>query len=462
MKTFKIDSLLQKNGWLSPAFVTVDDSGTIVAVASSAKQYDQELPFLAIPGLPNAHSHAFQAAMVGLAEHLPPLQQTDDFWTWRHFMYKLALQLSPEDVHSIARYLYARMLCFGFTSVAEFHYLHLDPQGKPYSNPLEMTEALCDAAHSVGMQMTLIQVYYNQSTFGKPPTVEQRRFIFPNVGAYEAFVHKSESYVRKAFPEFKIGTSVHSLRAAIQEDVVKILASPIIEGPLHLHIAEQMREVDDCLAGWGKKPLTWLLDNVPIGPNHNLVHSTHVTKEEVARLARSGAQAVLCPTTEANLGDGVFPLVEYLALGGQIAVGTDSHVGINAFEELKWLDYVQRLMTRKRNVLCKTAGDDSGALLFDKAWAGGNAALGTPSNDYFEKGKPFTCLLIDPNHPYLVERPRERLLSSMIYGGDPTLMVGTIVKGRRLCENLHHCEESAIRHEFEKTMTRLRDRSLYS
>jgi formimidoylglutamate deiminase len=461
MKTFKIHSLLQKSGWISPAFVTTDENGLITNISADAPSYDEELPFLAIPGMPNGHSHAFQYAMAGLTEHLPASQATDDFWTWRHFMYKLASQMSSKDVFNVARQLYARLLCFGFTSVAEFHYLHHDPQGRPYANQLEMTAAICEAAKFVGMQITFFPVYYNQSTFGKPHTDGQKRFIFGNVGAYETFVHLVRDFISKNFPQFKIGTSVHSLRAAKQSEVVQILSSPPVDGPIHIHIAEQTKEVDDCVAAWGKRPVSWLMDNVELSKKHSLVHSTHVTKDEVARLARSGAQVVLCPTTEANLGDGIFPLVEYLNAGGSIAVGTDSHIGVSAFEELKWLDYVQRLNVRKRNVLCKTPGDDSGTVLFHKAWQGGQISLGEDAENYFQKGKPFTGLLVDKNHAHLCERPKERLLSSIIYGADPTMIAGTIVRGKRLCTSLRHEKEGLIRADFEATMKRLRDEGLY-
>jgi formimidoylglutamate deiminase len=452
LKTIQLAGILTKEGQFKKARISVNAAGKITAIDGNDKgSYEEDWPYYVIPGFTNNHSHAFQFAMAGLAEHLPMGQTQDDFWLWRNLMYNLALTIKPEEMKAIAEYLYHRMLAFGITAVCEFHYLHNDTDGKSYNRPVEMSLAIMEAAHNAGIHLTMIPVYYHNGDFDQPAFPGQRRFLFESPDKYLELVETLKNERDSRFPDMIIGQGIHSLRAASQTDAKLLLKAPG-DMPIHLHIAEQTKEVDQCLKSWGKRPVEWLLDNVDLSRAHSLVHSTHMSDTETDRLAKTGAQVVLCPTTEGNLGDGIFPLRRFIRAGGAFTLGTDSHVGFNMFEELRWLDYVQRLAARKRNVACFDSEDDSGEILFRTAWFSGQSSLGTPRADYFEVGQDFDGILLDPQHPGLYARHGERVLSSVIYQSDHTMIKGTITKGRLMAKSFEHLNDLEVSAEYRKVI----------
>ena len=312
---------------------------------------------MAVPGLPNLHSHAFQRAMAGLTERRG--SEADSFWTWREAMYRFVERLTPDDLEAIAAFAYMEMLEAGFTSVAEFHYLHHQPDGRPYDNVAEMSERIVAAAETAGIGLTLLPVLYRQSGFlGKPPTPAQRRFVSDR----DTYARLMETRV----PDGNIGIAPHSLRAVTLDDLQ--WAALTWHGlPAHIHVAEQTREVEECLAAHGRRPIDLLLDTVEVDARRwCLVHATHADAGELARIVKAKAVVGLCPITEANLGDGLFDAQAFLAQGGRFGIGSDSLVRISAADELRTLEYGQRLMHRRRNVLGE-ATRSTGRRLFEAA-----------------------------------------------------------------------------------------------
>lgn len=362
---------LLDTGWARGVRLTLA-AGRIAAIETDvARDGSDEVHAVALPGLPNLHSHAFQRAMAGLTETRGPA--ADSFWSWRDLMYRFVDRLTPDDLEAIAALAYAEMLEAGFTRVGEFHYLHHDLDGTPYADLAEMAARIAAAADATGIGLTLLPVFYAYSGFGRqPPTHGQRRFV-NNLDTILRLVEASRSAV-KPLPDAVVGLAPHSLRAVDIEYHFNNLDT--ISGPIHIHVAEQVKEVEDCLAWSGARPVELLLDRARVDARWCLVHATHMTPDETRRLAVSGAVAGLCPITEANLGDGLFPASGYLAAGGAFGVGSDSNVLIDAAEELRLLEYGQRLATRARNVFADGPGASTGAALYRGALKGGAQALG--------------------------------------------------------------------------------------
>ena len=359
-------------GWRHDVVVHIDH-GVIANVEEAApglaapELAADRISGVVVPGLPNLHSHAFQRAMAGLTERRGT--QSDSFWTWRETMYRFVERLSPDDLEAIAAFAYMEMLEAGFTWVAEFHYLHHQPDGRPYDNVAEMSERIVAAADTAGIGLTLLPVLYRQSGFlGKPASDAQRRFL-----------NNRTSYARlmeTRVPGGNIGIAPHSLRAVTLDDL-EWAAHTFAGVPAHIHVSEQTREVDDCLAAHRKRPLDLLFDTVEVNQRWCLVHATHADANEIARIARAQAIVGLCPITEANLGDGLFDVPALLAAGGRFGIGSDSLVRISAADELRTLEYGQRLMHRRRNVLGEAARS-TGRRLVDEALLGGARAVGAP------------------------------------------------------------------------------------
>ena len=372
MAVLHFSQALLPDGWASGVCIRID-GGRIAAIETGvAPGPEDERHATALPGLPNLHSHAFQRLMAGLAERrLGP--DGDDFWSWRELMYRIVGRILPGHMAAIAAMAFVEMLEGGFTRVGEFHYLHHQPDGQPFDDAAEMAAALAGAAQETGIALTLLPVFYAHAGFGgQPPQPGQRRFI----SGLDGFARLLESSARALapLPDAVLGIAPHSLRAVTPEELTALVAlAP--QGPVHIHIAEQVKEVRDCLDWSGQRPVEWLLDHQPVDARWCLVHATHMTEAETARLAASGAVAGLCPITEANLGDGIFPAADFVAAGGRFGVGSDSNVRIDAAEELRLLEYGQRLIRRQRNVLA-APDRSSGRLLFEAALAGGGQALG--------------------------------------------------------------------------------------
>ena len=455
-KSWRFDALWREDGWLENAYVVTDDEGKILEISANPPRHEVEsVAGYAAPGFQNAHSHAFQYAMAGLAEHM--LGDNDDFWSWRNAMYALALTVSPEDLAAIAAMLYTEMLRNGFTAVAEFHYLHHDPKGDRYANPATMAQALIQAARETGIQLTLIPIFYRTGDFAKPGFSEQRRFLSASLDDYFK-LHEATRRAGLASERCATGVGVHSLRAGSPEEIVAIMGSFAPDSPRHIHIAEQQKEVDGCLAALGQRPVAWLLDHLPVDDRFHLVHATHINREEMVGIARSGATVVLCPSTEGNLGDGFFPLRDYRRESGSWAIGTDSHIGLSPMEELRWLDYGQRMRLEKRNSLCLQAGEDGGETAFRQSLIGGYRAMGLGEMRSFAPGSPFDAVVLDSRHPLLGSRPPERRLATWLYACDASAFLGVLCSGRWVIQAGRHHRLDSVSQNFRGAMRQLRSR----
>ena len=434
-------ALLLKSGWVENVDVVLDSNGTIQKIEEAEPSGGN----IALPGFRNAHSHAFQYAMAGVAEnHTNP---GDDFWSWRSAMYRLALEVDPDDVESIASMLYAELRRHGSSHVTEFHYLHNDKNGSRYADPAEMGNRLLASAQRTGLAITLVPMFYRLGNFGENARDEQKRFISNNPESYFSLV---ESF-REAclgYQDANLGIGVHSMRAASAEDIRAICKAFPDGYPFHIHIAEQLKEVDDCVEFYGERPVEWLLGNVEVNARYNLIHATHITEEELTAISNAGASVVLCPTTEGNLGDGIFPLREYRSRGGTWSVGTDSHVSLDPFEELRLLDYGQRLVSHSRN----TFGETGSHYAIQQMHDGGAVAAGLNESDFFEVGAPFNACVITKDHPLVGTSGTKNLLNAIVYASDASCREGSIVRGKP-----YEPDEKIVT-KFEKTIRKLQIR----
>lgn len=452
---YRFQGLLQREDWLSPAYVGVDDEGIIRYISSVPPSEGiafEAVAGYALPGFQNAHSHAFQYAMAGWAESHPP-GTDDDFWSWREEMYACALTVDPDQAEAIAAMLYAEMVRHGYTHVAEFHYLHHDKDGKPYNHLAEMGERMIAAAAIAGIHITLVPVFYQTGTFGKPPQDRQRRFISKKVDDYFRLLEASKKAVGSS-SNSRLGFSVHSLRAVDLKDIETTFSQAPKELPFHIHVAEQKKEVADCLAYCKERPMQWVLNHLPVDARFNLVHSTHLDDDEVKRLAKTGARVVLCPSTEGNLGDGIFRMKEYVKLGGRWTIGTDSHIGINPLEEFRMIDYRQRLVTNRRN----TFDGDAAHYLINEAVTSGRLAMGRKEEEHFAPGLPFDAVVYKSNTHLLEDAPQKNLAAILLYTSDSSRILGTLVNGRWVIKDQHHIRGEMIKRAFSKAMRTLRTR----
>lgn len=439
MKTLWFASALLQQGWEAGVRIGID-AGRIARVdVSIAPQPDDERHGIALPGMANLHSHAFQRAMAGLAELAGP--GGDNFWTWREAMYRFLDAIGPEELEAISAYAFMEMLESGFTRVGEFHYVHHDPQGRPYSDPGELSARIAAAARAAGIGLSLLPVMYAHGNFGGlAPTHGQHRFV-NGIEQFARLVERAREAVRP-LAGANLGIAPHSLRAVTPAQLQAVVAlAP--NGPIHIHAAEQVKEVEDCLHWCGQRPVEWLLDHAAIDERWCLVHATHMNDVETRRLARSGAVAGLCPVTEANLGDGVFPTPEYLEAGGRFGVGSDSNVLISPVQELRMLEYAQRLTRRSRNVLACPTQRSTGRSLFEASLRGGAQALraGPP---YLLPGAAANIVSLDADHPTLAQRSGDAILDSWIFAGAAALVDTVWCHGRRVVSRGRHVNRDAI------------------
>ena len=444
------ETALLPTGWAAGVRLTIE-AGVIAGVATGmVPSAADERGAIALPGLGNVHSHGFQRGMAGLTECRGGGE--DDFWSWRALMYRFLDRLTPDDVQAITAQAYAEMLEGGFTRVGEFHYLHHGPDGRPYGRLSEMAWRVAAAAEATGIGLTLLPVYYAQGGFGgAPPASGQRRFL-NDQDRFARLMGECPTVIA-TLPDAVLGVAPHSLRAVAPEDLEAIaaLAGP---GGVHIHAAEQVKEVEDCLAWSGRRPVEWLLDQVGLDESWRLIHATHLNEGEMRRLARSGAVAGLCPITEANLGDGIFPAQAYLAAGGRVAVGTDSNVLVDPAQELRTLEYGQRLTRRARNVLAAPGRPSTGATLFSLALAGGGRALGEPVTG-LAVGASADIVALNPEHPVLLGRSGDALLDGWIFAGDARCVQTVWRRGERVVENGRHRPAEAIGKAYAATLRRL-------
>jgi formiminoglutamate deiminase len=439
---------LTPQGWRSDARLILE-AGVIRAIETGVPpQPGDERCGLVVPGMPNLHSHAFQRGMAGLAETRGPT--ADNFWTWREAMYRFALTMSPDDVEAVAAMLYVEMLEAGFTRVGEFHYLHHDRNGWPYSSIGEMASRIAAAAGDSGIRLTLLACFYAHATFGgAPPRPEQRRFIC-DLGSFARLLEESRASVA-TLPGACVGVAPHSLRAVTMEELaaLTIMAG---DGPIHIHVAEQEKEVEDCLAWSSARPVEHLLAQAPVDRRWCLIHATHMTKTETVRLASTGAVAGLCPITEANLGDGTFNAPLFRTQGGRFGIGSDSNVLIGVADELRQLEYAQRLAHRERNVL-GDARISTGRALFEAGLAGGGAALASPAR--LEAGAPADFVSLARNHALVQPLKPDGVLDTWIFV-ERSLVESVWVAGEKLVENGRHRQHDAIETRFRAAMNSLR------
>ena len=440
------------SGWADDVLIVVGDDGAITSVASGMVDVAAEhLHGPVVPGMPNLHSHAFQRAMAGLTQRAGP--EGDSFWAWRELMYRFLERLTPDDVEAIATQVYVEMLQAGYTSVAEFHYLHHDPAGRSYADPAEMAKRICAAADTAGIGLTLLPVFYAHSNFGAlPPTPGQRRFI---TGA-EAFVRLLETLGPAAGnrPAHRLGVAPHSLRAVAPDELERLLEycdAADRAMPVHIHAAEQQKEVDDCIAVLGARPVQWLLDHVALGERWCVVHATHMNAAETAGLAASQAVAGLCPTTEGDLGDGLFNGRAFLARSGRFGVGGDSHVCVDPFLELRLFEYGQRMRFEQRNVFELERGESFGGRLYRAACRGGAQALGQRAGA-IAVGHRADWIVLDES---IAQQYDDSLLDSAIFGAAKAPVTDVMVGGQwRVTSRVHpRAAHSAAR--YRATLHRL-------
>lgn len=453
MQRLFCDRAFLPRGWARDVLLTIDERGLIVGAQTGTlwNQRDPRANGPVVPAINDLHSHAFQRAMAGLAE--TSLSAEDSFWTWRELMYRTAATLSPEDLGVVACKLYIELMRGGFGRVTEFHYLHHRADGQAYAERAEMSLRILEAAARTGIGLTHLPVFYAHSGFGgAEPGAGQRPFL-----------HSAEGFLRLlddlgppcAASGATLGFAFHSLRAATPEQMRAILAAERTGGPIHIHVAEQELEVSACLDWSGRRPVEWLLDEMPLDARWCAIHATHLTDGEIRRLAASGAVAGLCPATEANLGDGIFPATAYLGRGGAWGVGTDSHVATSVAEELRMLEYSQRLRDRRRNRLADGPGASVGESLLRGAAAGGARAAGQELAGICP-GASADLVVLDGSNPYIQEAAEDKIIDRWLFASEQQVVRDVMVAGKWTIRDREHPLESGIDRAFAKVLAKLR------
>ena len=442
------EQALLPGGWQSNVRIAFEGDRISSIEAGASAQAGDERHAIVLPGMPNLHSHAFQRGMAGLAELRGP--SADSFWSWREVMYRFALSMTPDQVEAVASQLYVEMLEAGFSRVGEFHYLHHDRDGKPYANIAEMAERIAAAAADTGIGLTLLPVFYAHSAFGGAvPNEGQRRFI-NDVEPFGHLLEKARESVR-LLEQAVVGVAPTKLRAATPYEIHTV-AAVVPKGPIHIHVAEQVKEVEDCVAWSGKRPVEFLLANAKVDKRWCLIHATHMTEAETIAMAKSGAIAGLCPITEANLGDGIFAAPLFVEHGGRFGVGSDSNVLIGLPDELRQLEYSQRLAHRARNVMAR-AGGSTGRSLFDAALDGGSQALGAGPSQILAGG-PADLVSLDHDHPSLAGKMGDVILDAWIFANGRQVDC-VWVHGKKQVSGGRHAKREAVAARFRKVMTAL-------
>jgi formimidoylglutamate deiminase len=443
---------LLPEGWRRDVLIEWDARGELVGVAERASPpLGVPRAEYVVPGMVNLHSHAFQRALGGLTERAG--DSPDSFWTWRELMYRFAGQVTPEQLEAIAAQLYAECLRHGYTSVCEFHYLQRDPKGAMYVRPAQMAEAVASAGQHAGIGLTMLPVLYSYAGFGEQPLKPEQKRFRTDVGQVMRVVEALEP-LRGG--QFEVGAAPHSLRAAAPAQVRELAQALPGTRPLHIHVAEQQGEVEQCIAAHGRRPVEFLMEEAQVDARWCLVHATHLIESEVAALAASGAVAGLCPTTEANLGDGLFPLAPFLAAGGRFGIGSDSHVSQSPVEELRWLEYGQRLAQQRRNIAASRREPDVGAFLWQGALRGGAQAAGRPVGA-LEAGRRADLLVLDCGHPNLDGVEAGDVLGRLVFCGNDNLVRDVLAGGRWVVQGGRHMAQDAIASRYRQALRQLRE-----
>jgi len=455
MPTYFATEALLPEGWAKNVRIAVNELGEFGEVRAGAEPHGSErLAGPALPGMANLHSHAFQRAMAGFAESRGETE--DDFWTWRELMYRFVSRLTPGHAFVIAQQTYIELLKHGYTAVAEFHYVHNDADGKPFANPAQMLLRHHAAAHETGIAITLLPSMYRWSDFGSQPLAPRQKRFESDPATILKMVEAAHSAAGQ-HPDVRVGVAPHSLRAVETGSFDELIAgfSKIDpQGPIHIHAAEQSKEVDACIAWCGKRPVEWLFARMPVNERWCIVHATHMTKEESAALARSGAVAGLCPSTEANLGDGVFPLLPYREAGGRYGIGGDSHVSRSPAEELRLLETVQRLRMRRRNLVIGERSGAVGTTLWLEAAAGGAQALGRPMGA-IAMGLRADLVVLDPEHPDVMERSGDAIANALVFSASGNPVRDVMVGGKWAVRETRHTREEIAAQDYRQALAAL-------
>lgn len=457
MTSLHCPSALLPDGWFRNVRLEIDYDGSIISVESGAAEFGAERAAgPVVPGMPNLHSHSFQRALAGRTERAGP--GSDDFWTWREVMYSFVDRVDPDALEAVTAWLYVDMLKAGYTSVGEFHYLHHGPEGAAYDDPAEMSLRIVAAAKATGIGLTHLPVLYAYGGFGEePPNPSQQRFVCDA----ELLFRIVDAAVKEMGDSsaFAIGIAPHSLRA-VSEDMLKDALAALDrkhpDAPVHMHIAEQLSEVEECVLHTGMRPVAWALDNLDLSARWCLIHATHMAGSEISRLAGTGAVVGVCPTTEANLGDGVFPARSFLDSGGRIGIGSDSHITVDAAEELRLLEYAQRLLYRHRNMLRTEEQPSVGAAMYNEALKGGAQALTRPIGE-IAVGKRADLVVLDAANALLTEFEGDAVLDAYVFAGGSRLVKDVMVGGQWIVQDGHHRDEEALtkaaREALHRTLT---------
>jgi formimidoylglutamate deiminase len=443
---------LLPEGWQGDVLIEWDARGALTRVQPGARPpIGVPRADYVVPGMVNLHSHAFQRALGGLTEKagIGP----DSFWTWRALMYRFAAHITPEQVEAIAAQLFSECLRHGYTALCEFHYIQRDPAGDMYARPAEMAERVAAAGQQAGIGLTLLPVLYSHSGFGEQPLKPEQKRFRTDVDTVLRIVEALEP-LRGG--QFEVGAAPHSLRAAGIDQIRELAAALPRERPLHIHIAEQQGEVQQSLDFCRQRPVEYLFNQLAVDARWCLVHATHLNEGEVAQLAASGAVAGLCPTTEANLGDGLFPLADYLAAGGRWGIGSDSHVSQSPVEELRWLEYGQRLVHQRRNVAATPARRDVALNLWQDALGGGAQAAGRPVGA-LAQGRRADLLVLDCSHPNLDGVCESDVLGRLVFCGNDNLVRDVLAGGRWVVQGGRHMAQEAIGRRYRQAIQRLRE-----
>jgi len=455
MKRIFAPQAMLPEGWSKDVVLEIDDEGGITSVRGNQSPNGLESTGgPVIPGMANVHSHAFQRAMAGLAERMGSPE--DSFWTWREVMYSFLRQLTPEHLYAIAAQVYCEMLKNGYTAVAEFHYLHNAPDGKPYANRAELAQRHLIAAQQTGIAITLLPSLYAYANFGEAPLAPAQKRFQTTPGAVLDMITTLAAQVGDN-PDIRLGAAPHSLRA-VSPPMLKELVDGVTTidpaSPIHIHLAEQVKEVNDCLSWSEQRPVEWLLSNMPVDSRWCLAHCTNISQSEAEKLSASGAVVGLCPTTEGNLGDGIFPFPRFRERRGRWGIGGDSHVSQTPVEELRWLEYVQRLAARRRNIAASPSQPSVGATLWREAAAGGAQALARPMGT-IAPGKRADLVVLDAEHINLVGRRGDRLLDAFLFAGSGQMVKHVMVGGRWIVRDGRHPDEAAIAARYARVQKQL-------
>jgi formimidoylglutamate deiminase len=442
-------------GWVAGVTVTVSEAGLIDSViGETAPEEAQVINFAAIPGVPNSHSHAFQRAMAGLSEKISATHDT--FWSWRKIMYDFAHRIAPEDQRAIAAQLYVEMLKAGYTSVAEFHYLHHQPSGQPYAEPAALSLAIMDAAQQAQINLTLLPVLYMSSDFGGAPLKPEQQMFANTTEQYRQLMSTLAGRCDQ-LSEVTLGAAFHSLRAVPADAMAETLGfldSLDQSMPIHIHIAEQIAEVEASLGWSGLRPVEWLFRQHTIDRRWCLVHATHLSSEELSLIAASGATVSLCPTTEANLGDGFFPLREFLQEGGSIAIGSDSNTSVSPVEELRLLEYGQRLVHQARNIAASPEIPQTGTRLLNAVWNSGEKVMGVPVGK-IAAGYLADIVILDTDAADFAGKTASDILNTVVFCGNSNRIRDVMCRGQWVVKNFSHVNEGAISTAYLHAISRL-------